>query len=636
MSFDNVQALPAGTRLGDYRLDAVIGHGGFGITYRAFDTQLAKFVAIKEYLPIEFAVRRADGQMVPRSARSADDYTWGLERFLDEARALARFRHRHIVPVLRYFEANGTAYTVMEFEDGKSVSELLREPSGRLPADDVQRLATGLMDGLGTVHSQGFLHRDIKPSNIIIRRDGVPVLIDFGAARQAMGERTRTLTGVLTPQYAPIEQYALDGKQGPWSDIYSAAAVLHHVIAGQPPPDAAARVGVDPYRPLATAHADRFEPAFLQAIDRGLAFAPTERPQTIDEWAALFGVSLSRVSDTPTQRMSTPPSPSAPRLGGASREAEERPAVAPPESPRRSRRMRRLGILLVIAAAILIARYRPELQAVLIGAPAPEQAAQTQPAPTPMQPAQQQPAPHQPVPQQPAQQQAPAPAQPAPTPPVKPAQTAVSELSGRAALSARAMLERAEEAAQAARSMAGEARIVAARAARPDLPNAERLSYDGGGSYVGQVSDGKRQGLGVVDLPNGERQAGDWQADHLNGLGTVRLADDTRYAGQWRDGQSTGLGGREKPGAERAEGNFVAGRLEGLGVRRSLADPAVVQSGEFRGDQLDGPGVEIAGGQRYEGGFRAGKRDGYGQLLTSDGKMQSGRWSEGKLVETMP
>src|SRR3989440_4310598 len=155
MTLDNVQALPPGTMLGDYRLDAVIGHGGFGITYRAFDRQLAKVVAIKEYLPVEFAVR--DGlEVVARGARFADDFAWGRERFLDEARALARFRHPHIVPVLRYFEANGTAYTVMEFEDGKSVAELLREPGRRLPADDVRRLADGLLAGLGAMHAQDF------------------------------------------------------------------------------------------------------------------------------------------------------------------------------------------------------------------------------------------------------------------------------------------------------------------------------------------------------------------------------------------------------------------------------------------------------------------------------------------------
>jgi len=226
---------------------------------------------------------------------------------------------------------------------------------------------------------------------------------------------------------------------------------------------------------------------------------------------------------------------------------------------------------------------------------------------------------------------------PAPTPAPAPdtSKQALIDQAARAAVPAKAVLERADEAARAARAMAGEARIVAARAARPDLPNAERLSNDGV-SYVGQVSDGKRQGLGVVEFSSGERQAGDFQDDRLNGLGTVRFADDTRYAGQWRDGQASGLGAREKPGVERAEGNFVAGRLEGLGVRRTLSEPATVQSGEFRADLLEGPGVETVGDQRYEGGFRGGKRNGYGQVTSADGKVQSGRWEDGKAVETTP
>ncbi|MEA2806448.1 MAG: hypothetical protein QOJ17_589 [Rhodospirillaceae bacterium] len=617
MSFDNVQALPPGTRLGDYRLDAMIGHGGFGITYRAFDAQLAKVVAIKEYLPLECAIRQADGQVVPRSARLADDFAWGRERFLDEARALARFRHPHIVPVLRYFEANGTAYTVMEFEDGKNVAELLRDPGRRLPTDDVRRLADGLLSGLGAVHAQGFLHRDIKPANIIIRRDGVPILVDFGAARQAMGSRTRSLTGMLTPQYAPIEQYALDGKQGPWSDIYSAAAVLYHAIAGQAPPDAAARVGKDPYRPLAETEGDRFAPAFLAAIDRAMAFAPADRPQSVEAWSALFGAALPKVQDAPTQRLAYGAGVSPPRLGGASRESAESPLAPPPRS--RSRRWSsgaRVWSVVVIMAALTLWRFQPEIRTLLAGARTESVAP---PTPTAQLPA---------VPPA-AQPQAPPPAAPDTS-------KAIIERAQRAAAEARLVLERADEASRTARSMAGEARIVAARAARPDLERAERLSYDPGASYIGQVADGKRQGLGVADLANGERQAGVWQADQLNGLGTVRLADDTRYAGQWRDGQSTGLGVREKPGVERTEGNFVMGRLEGLGVRRTLAEPNVVQSGEFHGDALEGPGLETVGDrEHYEGGFRAGKRNGYGQV-TLDGKVQSGRWQDGKPIETAP
>ena len=636
ISFDNVQALPPGTRLGDYRLDAVIGHGGFGITYRAFDTQLAKIVAIKEYLPVEFAIRQGDGQVVPRSGRVADDFAWGRERFLDEARALARFRHPHIVPVLRYFEANGTAYTVMEFEDGKSLAEVLHEPGRRLAPDEVQRLTNGLLSGLHAVHAQDFLHRDIKPSNIIVRRDGVPILIDFGAARQAMGGRTRTLTNVLTPQYAPIEQYSLDGKQGPWSDIYSAAAVLHHAIAGQPPPEAAARVGVDPYRPLAETQGDRFAPAFLAAVDQALAFAPAERPQSVDAWNTLFGRSLPLVADAPTQRLAHGAAAAPPRLGGASRQSAEPPLPPPPPQRSRSRRRSsgtRVLIVVVVMAALTLWRFQPEIRGLIAGASRVEAPVASTPAPVPAAPSA-----TTPPASQPAVPTAPSKAVSAPPPSSDAvAQKAMIAEAQRTAADARTVLERADEASRAALSMAGEARIVAARAARPSLEKVERLTYDGGASYIGQVEAGKRQGLGVADLANGERQAGEWQADQLNGLGTVRLPDDSRFAGQWRDGQSTGLGVREKPGVERAEGNFVAGRFEGLGVRRTLAEPKMVQSGEFHGDLLEGPGVETLGdGERYEGLFRGGRRNGYGQMTAPDGKVVAGRWEDGKLVESAP
>jgi serine/threonine protein kinase len=630
MTAEHDQALPVGTRLGDYRLDALIGHGGFGITYRAFDTQLAKFVAIKEYMPVEFATRRNDGQVAARGSRFADDFTWGRERFLDEARALARFRHAHIVPVLRYFEANGTAYTVMEFEDGPSVAQLLRQPGRRLQPDEIRRLAEGMLSGLGAVHAQGFLHRDIKPSNVIVRRDGVPILIDFGAARQAMGGRTRTLTSILTPQYAPIEQYAMDGKQGPWTDIYAAAAVLHHAIAGVAPPEAVSRVGRDPYRPLAATHGDRFEPSILSAIDRGLAFAPEQRPQSIAEWRTLFAGSLPQAEDAPTQRMASEPAPpqivSGPRLGGASRPPAEEIRPEPPASRRKGFVRRRLPIVLLVLAAVASWKYAPQIRERVLGTPRVEtQASLPPPARVAVPAASSQPA------------ATPSPAGPPVAPPDRSAEKALTDQAQRAASEARAMAERAEEAARAARALAGEARIVAARAARPDLENSERLTYDGGASYVGQVVDGKRQGLGVAELANGERQAGDWSADLMTGLGTVRLADDTRYAGQWKDGKSTGLGLREKPGAERSEGNFVGGRLEGLGIRRTLVDPNEVQAGEFHGDLLDGPGVERIGErERYEGGFRGGQRNGYGQIIDAEGRTSPGRWVDGKRVESAP
>jgi hypothetical protein len=216
------------------------------------------------------------------------------------------------------------------------------------------------------------------------------------------------------------------------------------------------------------------------------------------------------------------------------------------------------------------------------------------------------------------------------------AQKALVDQAQHAATEARAVYDKAKEAADAARTMAGEARIAAARAARSGLENATRLTSDDGASYVGQASDGQRQGLGVAESKDGDRQAGEWKANVLSGLGTERLSDGLNYQGQWRDGVPAGLGVRDRA-SDHAEGNFAGGRMEGFGTRRSLAEPAVTQSGEWHGDTLDGPGVEVLpNGERYEGQFRAGKRHGYGEVIAADGKPQPGKWQDGKLVESAP
>jgi hypothetical protein len=217
------------------------------------------------------------------------------------------------------------------------------------------------------------------------------------------------------------------------------------------------------------------------------------------------------------------------------------------------------------------------------------------------------------------------------------AQKQLEDQAQRAGAEARAVFERAKEAADAGRTMAGEARIAAARAAQPGLENVERITGDDGSSYVGQVAESKRQGLGVLELKDGDRQSGEWKDNVLNGLGIERLSDGPRYEGQWRNGVPAGLGVREKPGVERAEGNFFGGRLEGLGMRRVLSEPTSIQTGEFRSDALEGPGVEtLAKGERYEGGFRAGKRHGFGQVIGPDERPRATRWDDGKLVEATP
>lgn len=280
-------ALPLGALLLEYRLEGVLGAGGFGITYLARDTHLEKQVAIKEYLPTDLAMRALDGSVVPVATEQEHDYKWGLERFIQEARTLARFSHPHIVRVNRYFEANGTGYMVMDYEKGESLNQLLRR-SARPDEPGLRAILMPLLDGLQAVHEAGFLHRDIKPSNIFLRASGGPVLIDFGAARAAIGGATRSMTAVLTPGYAPLEQYASNARQGPWSDLYALAGVLYRAIVGESPPDAVSRLKDDHVSQRLASATARMSVPFVRAIDWALSVDEKRRPQNVPEWRRAF------------------------------------------------------------------------------------------------------------------------------------------------------------------------------------------------------------------------------------------------------------------------------------------------------------------------------------------------------------
>jgi len=283
------QALPKGYMLQEYQVHRVLGAGGFGLTYLGWDTQLDKPVAIKEYLPNDLAVRESDHSVLPKSDDDEGNFRWGLERFLDEARTLARFRHPNIIGVHRYFEAHNTAYIVMEYAEGETLDELLKR-EGALEESRLLSIMNPLLDGLEEVHRGDFLHRDIKPGNILIRTDGSPVLVDFGAARQAIGSRSRSITSVVTPGYAPIEQYSSRGNQGPWTDIYALGAVMYKAVCGEAPPDATERVRDDPLNPASEACSGAYPAALLKAIDWSLSVDEGSRPQDIGSWrAALLG-----------------------------------------------------------------------------------------------------------------------------------------------------------------------------------------------------------------------------------------------------------------------------------------------------------------------------------------------------------
>ena len=299
MPIDHVNALPPGTRFEEYRLDAVLGSGGFGITYRAYDANLDKFVAIKEYLPNEFATRAERYTVVPQSSTDAQDYHWGLNRFLDEARTLARFDHPHLNRVYRFFESNGTAYMVLEYIQGETLADRLTRER-QLPEEALQRLLEEVLSGLEVMHDAGYVHRDIKPGNLMLREeDGSAVVLDFGAARQAVGQRSKAITSILTPGYAPIEQYDSQADDvGPWSDIYALGMVAYRCISGigdSELPDAVTRgrtqrkgqVGLT----LAVeAGKGQYNAKFLEAIDWAIEVDEEDRPQTVGEWQrALVG-----------------------------------------------------------------------------------------------------------------------------------------------------------------------------------------------------------------------------------------------------------------------------------------------------------------------------------------------------------
>ena len=232
-------------------------------------------VAIKEYLPGDLAMRGEDHSIRSRSEQTLEKFTWGRNRFLDESRTLASFRHPNIVRVMRFFEANQTAYMVMEFVAGQPLNEWIKT---RRPVSTagITELALALLGGVDVIHQSGFLHRDIKPGNIFMRQDGAPVLLDFGSARAASVDTERT--AIVSPGYAPLEQYHANGNQGPWTDIYALGGVLYWLVH--------------------SAEARRFPPALLEAIDWALAPSERARPQTVAAWRQ----SLAALADRSTSQ----------------------------------------------------------------------------------------------------------------------------------------------------------------------------------------------------------------------------------------------------------------------------------------------------------------------------------------------
>ena len=286
------KALPPGTIIREWRLEDVLGVGGFGIVYKGRGIYFGELVAIKEYFPSSIAERDAESTVVPIGSDVEEVHALGLKKFVEEAKLLWNLstptRHPNIVSVRALFEVHGTAYMIMDFEDGVSLSKLLKE-GRRFNERSLWNIIKPVAEGLDRAHRVGVLHRDIKPPNILITDDNRPVLIDFGSARFEAAEATSTSVTFHTPPYAAVEQYVKTYPQGPWTDIYALAVVLYECVTGEKPPEVLERLHGGLGTPLSDGHWPGFSKKFLQAIDKGMTIKPTERPQSIQEWLDMFG-----------------------------------------------------------------------------------------------------------------------------------------------------------------------------------------------------------------------------------------------------------------------------------------------------------------------------------------------------------
>jgi serine/threonine protein kinase len=275
--------LPIGTRFGEFEIVGMVGEGGFGIVYLAYDHALDYRLAIKEYMPSSLAFRSSDHRVTVKSERMRETFEAGLRSFVTEAKLLAQFDHPSLVKAFRLWEANGTAYMAMRFYEGVTLKDALAR-LGAPPTQAWLRALLGpLLDAVETLHVANVYHRDIAPDNVMILPDGRPVLLDFGAARRVIGDMTQALTVILKPGFAPVEQYAEipDLAQGAWTDVYALCALVHYAIGGRTPPPSVSRMVRDSMVPARELGAGRFDAGFLDAIDRGLAVRPEHRPATI-------------------------------------------------------------------------------------------------------------------------------------------------------------------------------------------------------------------------------------------------------------------------------------------------------------------------------------------------------------------
>lgn len=372
---DDTHRLPLSMRLGEFEITGYVGEGGFSIVYLAWDHSLDRRVALKEYMPSSLASRTGATRVIPRSERYRETFDAGLRSFINEGKLLAQFDHPSLVKVYRFWEAHGTAYMVMPYYEGATLKDTVR--SLAQPPDEawLRKLLEPLTAALLVIHEAQCYHRDIAPDNVmLLAGSGRPLLLDFGAARRVIGDRTQALTVILKPGYAPVEQYAEDPgmTQGAWTDVYALGAVIYWAVTGNTPPTSVSRLLKDTYVPLTQCAAGRYELRFLAAVDRALQVLPDNRTRSISLLRDDLGIRSTGAQTDPAtvawsdpeltviRPFANPPSASAPptlpgvdslaQLKERQRDGAPRLTANPPAS---SRSLRPLALLGVVSLALV-------------------------------------------------------------------------------------------------------------------------------------------------------------------------------------------------------------------------------------------------------------------------------------------
>lgn len=575
----DVRALPVGYVLSDYKFEGVLGSGSFGITYLALDSMLNKRVAIKEFFPREFAAR--EGTLTVRAIGNKEDhdnYSWGLKRFIEEARILAMFDHPNIVHVRRYFEANGTAYLVMDYCDGIPLDKLVEE-QGPLDANELKRLIYPILDALEHVHNAHLLHRDIKPANIYVKKDGSPVLLDFGAARQEVVSHSKSVTSIVTPGYGALEQYSTHGEQGPSTDIYGFAATLYKVITGEKPQDAASRMLDDKVIPSQIKVSGKFDSKILYAIDRAMSIKPNNRPQTIDEWRNLFEFKNNEDATILVRGAST-----SNVVDNNKNKSIDKNLII----------IGLLGIILIGGGWQFLSN-RKDSPTQAVPAVVKDNSQVKSDAVVS------------------ADRKIESPKQPEKKVDIKPAEKSDAPIiSKNGKKSCSSNLDKSKWS-----NCYGQI-------------NFPKFNLKGYATYKGDFENGQMHGEGEIIYEDGRKYNGSLVAGEKHGQGTLTYKDGSFYKGSFESDQISGQGVEVKLNGEKYVGNFKFNRWHGEGTYTDVFGDKYV--GEFRAGAMTGKGVYYyrTGRKLFEGTFQNGKLHGFGSSYDSNGVLvYTGRWVNG-------